>query len=945
MNSQTRFTGRSAHNNRNRRSSTIPNSNRPFSTTLSHSESTQASKAASHKVHNFWRISVCGLKPMEEALYDEFDGENLQIYFFKYCIWLATTPIPTHRKEGTLLPTNPDNKKCLTTSTLVGYLGNTHCDLKLKFPYHPDFSRKDTGSTDPSWYSSLRQEFICLSNRKQMEFQTSDDMIFGGNKTLPIYRSNAPPPRISNWDNLDHYEHWFVGTEDAPAPSDIVCTTDLRRLNKKSIQRYDRIVNPKCMAEGCLMNITYHSACRGGEPKFLNWNDCYFDPGYHVFVFLMSEVKTMQSGRPTPMVPDSDCPYTCIYHALGRYLFVGDGLVRTEQHEKSGCVSMVFPFLWNNHSQRSTADVVTEAIRNNLPKNIPKDLALCYSSKSLRQGSITAMANHPKCGIFEVTGRSGHALNITVDFYNQSDMQSSLPGAIALAGYPDVRQPTFLPRWECLGSDHMKDMVQSFIASVAGSIHVPILQPGQRLYPLITKCVAILVVWHNKVTQECGDRNPVSVHLKSAARNCSLKDARWPDFSPEMVLERWSQIMFRDQMCRNQCWHHFESNLQDISSKLNNFAEYQHWVSTEVEKLRELTEKGLLGLEQSLDLIRSGQHNKIAELETQCVHLRSKVAFLRTPDSTPSPHKKRARVDSDCMYEATVAVPLSKDHLSTIRQTTSTKGTTIQELVLDPILKKVENKNNSELEVNNRDDDGTLNLFDPHNGIDYGMSDLANERLNFIRNAKENPNVIMKNGVATQLSKKKDNRKIHGSSLLLKMKQAGYFPDSDVFVKRTSDGLVNVPVRLKELVTPEGIGERAIQQHFLDLVEFTLKKESALNGGVCSDWELLFKPYKSMDIADWEKSFHRIVAKAFKQMYELEKIDMDIDQKKKGRKKTPTFIGLGNRVKEYKKLLVPEDAEKNGKRPNYVAIDILDEVPKSGTPKGNRSIARMFGKK
>lgn len=900
-NNQLRF----AANNRNR--TAIDPINNAAGVSFSHADSTAVSKGTSAKLHDVWRVQVEGLRPFIQAEYDEFDGDNLENYMRKYALFLCTTPIPSHRKDGTILPSNPENRKCLTTQTLVGYFGNTHCHIKSRFPHHPDFAPKagNSNDTDPTWYSALRQEFIQRSTRHQLELTNADDIVFGTTKSLPIYRCNKPPASRGSaihWDELEPEEHWHISTDTNPSPSDVVCTTDLRQLNKNAILRHDFNVHTRGMMEAMLINTIYHTACRGGEPKFLNWNECHFDPAYHFIVFTMPEAKTLEKGRPTPFVPDPDCPYSCPYHGMCRYLFVGNGLVRTEKEDKAGCVNMVFPSLHNGHSQKSTADAATTAIRNNLPKNTPSDLRLQYSSKSLRQGAITTMACNRRCGIFEVTGRSGHSLNLTIDYYNQKEIFSSMPGAVVLAGYDDPDQVVFMPRWEVL-EEPCRKMVDSLITAIHGSIDVPVLKPGQRLYPFICKCACFLVMWHNQITKECGDGNSVSAYVKMAARKCNLSDARYPHLSPEMVLSKWSEIILLDYQRRNNPQQFYEDTFKGVSHNLSNFAESQYNLSCSFDGLSKQVQDALQSFSATLDIIRSTQDNKIAALEAHCRKLQSKVAFIKTPE--PSPSNKRLRVlASTTVTETKVDAEVSDSHSVTLLQN-SANGS--QEVSILPAK-----------------DTGT------------GMSDLMRNRLDFLENVKKNANVTNYGSCVEYLPEKAGNKGIGIEQVMLTMKKQGQL--LDLAPGKTADDVV-----LKDLTIPNCYNEKHHARNCLDLVQYTLRKQNDLN-----NFRKLFLPYKSMENGEWIKFFSSIANKAFRMMWILEGKDPDEEEKiqrtTKGRKMTTAYVGLGGRVKEYKRKIIaglPDDQ----KPKDMVACPILDEIPQSGTPKGNKSIAAFFPKK
>jgi len=80
--------------------------------------------------------------------HDDFVGDNLQWYIAWYLKWLCTHLIP-HSFNDELEPTNPRNKKCLLTRSLLIYVGKHLNYIRTTFG-HPDFEKLRSNEY-PTW--------------------------------------------------------------------------------------------------------------------------------------------------------------------------------------------------------------------------------------------------------------------------------------------------------------------------------------------------------------------------------------------------------------------------------------------------------------------------------------------------------------------------------------------------------------------------------------------------------------------------------------------------------------------------------------------------------------------------------------------------------------------------------------------------------------------------
>ena len=116
-------------------SNTRLNSNNNSSSLLGQSPSNQSSKKSADKfIAAFWRMHglVIDLHP------DKIHNHNLEIYINSILAFAATRAIPTHF-DNDLNPKREDNNRCLTTDTLLVYVGLHLKAIRQFYPSHPAF--------------------------------------------------------------------------------------------------------------------------------------------------------------------------------------------------------------------------------------------------------------------------------------------------------------------------------------------------------------------------------------------------------------------------------------------------------------------------------------------------------------------------------------------------------------------------------------------------------------------------------------------------------------------------------------------------------------------------------------------------------------------------------------------------------------------------------------
>lgn len=158
--------------------------------------STDVVNESAKRISRAFRLIELRLQ-VEEMTTEEFASDNLAQYFCHFCEFLSTRSIPCHA-DSELQPTSRSNGSCLTTATLLIYIGQHFADVRKLVPDHLDF--KNIGDQDsPSWYTKLRSAFQTASDRYQQ--LSGGEARFGAVKIRPLYQENHSNTTASVDDN------------------------------------------------------------------------------------------------------------------------------------------------------------------------------------------------------------------------------------------------------------------------------------------------------------------------------------------------------------------------------------------------------------------------------------------------------------------------------------------------------------------------------------------------------------------------------------------------------------------------------------------------------------------------------------------------------------------------------------------------------------------------
>ena len=387
---------------------------------------------------------------------DDIIGNNLLMTVTEYAIILKQHPIPLNWKTLGMWE-EQENPTRLGMDSLMKYFEPIHSIFKNKFPRHEYLA-----SNDPQeWWVKLKRGLMTALSLGKVK---GCNEVFDP-KIRSLYIVNQP-----GHIRFDDDESKMVALEGIDIKS-ILRTMMLR--GKK--------YGGKCYEHRAMLLTAALSVARGGEVKFLRYSDWVYDPRFRVTDIGWSELKNIKKyAMPQVNTFYEDAYEVDWYHAMGCFGACENGFMSRSETAKD----FVFQNLHNILDQ-SVAKQLTKSIRNAINPYVSKEIRLSYTSKSIRKGGISELCAHAGLRYPEENARSGHSTGTHMDTYiDNVGLALSLPGALAMNGYKDVRSPVHPPSFECLGIHNQKS-VNLFLLLLFPTDH-PDLMPDGRLRALIT---------------------------------------------------------------------------------------------------------------------------------------------------------------------------------------------------------------------------------------------------------------------------------------------------------------------------------------------------------------------------------------------------------------------------------------------------------------------------
>ena len=453
-----------------------------------------------------------------------------------------------------------------------------------KFPHHPAWADATTDKT--GWWSQLR----CHAEKAMKRSDGSDVL-----QTRPLYRHTK---NSVDWYPIDQRD------STSEFPQDLHGIIGTLFEESTIFREYDNSTGP--MQNRFKIITDYQAAGRGGEIKFLCWNETRWDPFLKTPQLIWREVKTLSQHR-MYYYPDADDFHCDWMHAAASYALVESGLRRTSSQEP--IKHFIFPSCHSVSDSQVTRQL-TEVLRKPLDPNVKK----AVTSRSLREGAGTEMAMHADVSDAEMRFRGGWTSADNSKHYMNESPAVLQAGGMCLAGHVNCHVRVFWPRLDSvLQHNGEKDnkLLYHLVNLIVPS-NLPYFQQGMELWPLRQTMAASLLMYHFDVSSKYGPTNAVVAHVLDIAK---LIHIQCPGvYDPVEVLKIWSRLIKDDYRAMNS--REAGPNLKDtIRRQAEEISNLSRQLSSAVSQLNDLNNSFVHLNTMVLSLVKAGSGPKSVGLE------------------------------------------------------------------------------------------------------------------------------------------------------------------------------------------------------------------------------------------------------------------------------------------------------------------------------------------
>ena len=469
--------------------STAPNS-AALSRDIGRADSTIEQDKSAINLLNHFLVQILNMNEIDDIDIEELNEECENI-LMGYSHYLRNTNIPLYHKRflknPELIPT-----QFMTHSGLMNYLSKAINLFRKLLGTRNEFLNNEEAVQDISGVKFAR---ACKRS------QQGKDSTFGIESKIGLYRvARLGASGCPHWINLYN--------------CDDICKNMLKET--KNGDTASRLTEKRLT-----LVTTKHAVGRAGEASGLDIKHMHFNPFFSHLDAVWVDKKNIKSYA-CPFVPNKDGYGTDVFHALGCYFVLGRGLYRTPG-EDNKLSTRLMPYLTECMAACNVSRFLTNAIRKYLSDEIPPQEKLSVSATSLRVAGVTEMGAG-NVGFYASHARSGHDIGTKQEnYYDASDIATSLPAAKCLAGWTDFYGRVFLPTFASTGASQATiDQLLSQLLVVT----VPEFQPEGRLRPVLLACIASMLMYDGDVSADLGPSNAITQTLKAAFKRANIIDPR-----------------------------------------------------------------------------------------------------------------------------------------------------------------------------------------------------------------------------------------------------------------------------------------------------------------------------------------------------------------------------------------------------------------------------------
>lgn len=813
-------------------------------------------------------------------------------------------------------------------SSILNFMGGLKNSLREKFPDHKDWPRSP--SDNPEWYSALLAAMEKEFKRNKQSHAWSGAR-FGNGRTRSLYSEidstshHAPCP-----DEGELIYNWFSGSrEDEPDMCQLGFSVDLKSINRNLFVKADTR-KPETFRDIGRNILSHQSVMRGGEIKFAQWNDVYYDLKLHAIAFPKHQSKTLTS-QTVALVPHQSCPFLCSFFALGLIIGPGQGLRRTNLQVDEGLLLPVFPSLYVQDSS-AVCRKITSSLQSGLIDSAPDEVRQGCSQKSMRSGAVTELSMHPASTLFTVAARSGHSTGTNVDSYlDPMKLERSMPGAKILAGHANLDRVVQAPvPWWIDGSLVTLNSKMSFKPQfermhrtwLAGG-RVELFYKGKPLHMLSQILLCVQIMHYADIRRE----NPHchwTQYMNQLARDAELTA---PGYSwPEEILVLWSdELLGRFNDINDHLGDMKPYTLQSFMNRVDNHHRGLQEVKAAQRLLNEQTKDQLgavaLGLNEMSEDLKS--IFTILGMPHTPSRRNGLAATVREATSPPLRRSPRRRLVPP-VY--TYASPGSVECVGVKSPTSATAAAAAAAVAGASSPVQFNNVNNFHVHGSN------INVGGPSNGS-------RNESPKFGSIVAPRPagdSVVAPPNVFGHMARQSQAKESTAGTILLR----------DVLKELHENGGgkgIKHSMVMRDLPVPKSCStDKARFMYVMDLCQFTFTAEQR---------QRLEQPAKNQDPNELIGFYQFLEISAVRKLLSLndkteEEIDTIMRQKKSGAQHRHSVNALGKRVKKYKNWMngvLDRHPPKNKADPSPLMERwwVLERA-KAGTPPGNTSMRSFY---
>ena len=372
--------------------------NVPGVAVLGKAKSTIECQANSIQIFELWLGEMVDLpNKFGDLTAAHVEGEGLNDLVWAFGLAIVSIPIPIKPTRGFLPQDNAKSKKQMGWSSLKNHAQNVKNALRDRFPEHPWWPKSKSDNPE-SWKELIAAMETEFKRNMLTKWSKTPELEWGCQKTKPLYTSRFFGDRVRGAGSGDlEFDEWFgdrgnckeqgidYGVGRHPR-----LTTDLRTIMRVQFLSAHPL-NPMSYIHGFRTILSWVACCRGGEIANSKWHEAEDLPNWQAIGIVKHQQKNLLNKGQLIVVPmHADCFWLCPLFWMGCYIFLGEGLYRTQQQVIEGKGDCIFP-----DDYRRSSSAVSQSIGNNLKKFVHQSASRdLKDSVTQRSGKVPLTKYH-----------------------------------------------------------------------------------------------------------------------------------------------------------------------------------------------------------------------------------------------------------------------------------------------------------------------------------------------------------------------------------------------------------------------------------------------------------------------------------------------------------------------------------------------------------------------